>query len=142
MTKVHKGRSQAEVNALALAAAERLCELAAGGIAPLQREYEAQRGDAPTVAMLASYGVRYRDVVKLAGLRMLSGADRKRIREARLVPDDLEAEIQAAFAAQAETAIDLAEWPMKAIPTRVEVREYPLENGGVYRVTRCYASIR
>lgn len=135
-------RGKAEINALANAAVERLRELAADGIAPLQREYEARRGDAPTLTMLAQYGMRYRDLVKLAGLRMLSDAERKRFREANQVPDELEAEIRAAFAAQAETAVALAEWPMQAIPTRVEVREYPLANGGVYRVTRCYASIR
>jgi hypothetical protein len=137
-----RGRSQAEIDALAMAAAKRLRELSVGGIAPQMREYSEARGDAPTLAVLSSYGVRYGHLVKMAGLRTMSAAEQKRRREERQVPDDLEAEIRAAFAAQAETAVDLSEWPMKAIPTRVEVREYPLANGEVYRVTRCYASIR
>lgn len=142
---VAKRKTADEVEQMVAAAVARVRELAVNGVAPASKRYDMQRGTAPTASALFRHGVTWEMVVRRAGLRpALGGAAAMQQRAAKLgVPPEVEAEIAAAFAAQEETAAWLRAWPMRAIPTRLEVRESPLPDGsGVVRVTRAYASLR
>lgn len=145
-------RTAEQIEALVQEAVRRVRQLAVGGVAPSTERYNQDRAGALSTDMLFRYGVTWGDVVRRAGLRMAkSGYGSREMLERRRqilnmnngVPAEVEAEIKAAFAAQEETAAWLRAWPMRAIPTRLEVREIPLPDGsGVFRVTRAYASLR
>lgn len=138
-----KRKTGEQVEQMVAAAVARVRELAVNGVAPTLRQYDMQRGTAPTAAALLRRGVKWAEVVRRAGLRPALGGAAAMQQRADRVPAAVEAEIAAAFAAQEETAAWLRAWPMRAIPTRLEVCESPLPDGsGVFRVTRAYASLR
>ena len=140
-----------EIEEYVAAAVRRVVELAVDGVAPTQPAYNAQRGAAPSSAVLFRHGVAWQEVLRRAGLKgALRGyntpaavAKRNGDRLAPGVPNAVEAEIRAAFERGDHVPAVRREWPLFAIPTRLEVREWPLADGsGVVRVTRAYASLR
>jgi hypothetical protein len=141
-----------EVEEMAVAAVARLRALAVDGVAPTKPVYDAQRGSgAPSSAVLFRHGVKWQELLRRAGLSgALRGyntpaavAKRNGDRLAPGVPNAVEMEIRAAFERGDHVPAVRREWPLFAIPTRLEVREWPLADGsGVMRVTRAYASLR
>lgn len=114
----------------------RLRELANDdGLAPMLRDYNKQRGaGCASTTFFESHGVAYSELVRRAGLQQR--------RRAPDVPPDVEAEIQAAFARGDHHPLHYRDWPLFAIPTKVEQFTVPLPDGSGYRITRYYASIR
>ena len=89
--------------------------MAVGGVAPRVRDYSLLRDAGPSVETLAKYGLRYSDVVKLAGLRPAALGPVGR------VPAAVEEEVRHRM----ETAEPPApkSWPLFGIPTRRRVLE-------------------
>ena len=114
---------------------------ATDGKTPTRMEYDKRRGDAMSSVALNDHGWSWSRLAAEAGLRPNVGGNKKRHLRSE-VPVALEAEIQAAFERGDNLPMSRQEWPLRAIPTRVEVRDIPLPDGSVYRVTSYYASIR
>ena len=130
-----------EIEEMVEAAKRRMWALSVDGHAPSGREYQTDRGDAPSMQTLLRRGFSYTELVRQAGL-LPAKQKRPAARVGANVPDEVEAEIQAAFARGDHVPVTRQDWPFFAIPTGKEVREYPQGDGTVYRVTRYYASIR
>ena len=121
-------------------AVRRLQALAVDGVAPTREAYNAACGDAPSADALRSYGLSWAAVVRRAGLRPLrKGPERL----GAGLPAAVEKEIRAAFQRGNHLPMHKREWPLAAIPGRLEVREELLPDGsGVRRVTRAVALLR
>ena len=118
--------------------------LACNGRPPSMRIYNEQRGSALSSGAMAGHGWDWAALVKAAGMTVRQQGNKKgqKLNIRHEVPVALEAEIQAAFERGDNLPLSRQEWPLRAIPTRVEVRDIPLPDGSVYRVTSYYASIR
>ena len=116
-------------------AVARLRELAQDGVAPGYREYNDLRGDAISREAICAY-ISWAEFVERAGLQM------PRDGESEAVPEEVEAEIAAAFARGDHLPNHYRDWPLSAIPTKVERFIVPLPDGSGYRITRYYASIK
>lgn len=121
-------------------AVRRLQALATDGVAPTRDAYNAACGDAPSADALRKYGLSWAAVVRRAGLRpQRRGPERL----GAGLPAAVEKEIRAAFARGDHLPMHHRDWPLAAIPLRLEVREEPLPDGsGVRRVTRAVALLR
>lgn len=128
----------------------RLRQLAdADGLAPMQKEYNKQRGSGcASTTFFESRGVSYTELVRRAGLTNQRSGRRPKDSPAKTgalprgVPPEVEAEICAAFASGDHIPQSRKEWPMFATPTRVETVLIPQGNGTALKITRYYASLR
>ena len=118
----------------------RLRELAGdGGLAPMLRDYDKQRGAGyASTTFFESHGIAYAELVRYAGLQQR----RSRPGPKPDVPPEVEAEIQAAFARGDHHPLHYRDWPLFAIPTRVETVLIPQGDATALKITRYYASIR
>jgi hypothetical protein len=121
------------------------------GLAPMLRDYNKQRGaGCASTSFFESHGIAYTELVQRAGLQQRRSGPVPKPDAARRapnvrapdVPPDVEAEIQAAFARGDHHPLHYRDWPLFAIPTKVEQFTVPLPDGSGYRITRYYASIR
>lgn len=127
----------------------RLRELAdEDGIAPSQTEYRLNRGDCVAIDFFKSRGVAYSELVRRAGLtkhrsgRRSQGSVKAPGAPSRGVPPEVEAEINAAFARGDHIDQRRKEWPLFAIPTRIETVLIPQGDSTALKITRYYASLR
>ena len=105
-----------EVEAYVQRAVAEVQRLAVGGVAPRVRDYSLLRENGPALETLARYGVRYSDLVTLAGLKPVTrgpGAGR--------VPAAVEEDVLHRFATAEPPAPK--SWPLFGIPTRRRVLE-------------------
>lgn len=129
-----------EVEVRVAQAVRRLLELASDGVAPTREAYNAACGDAPGADALLRHGVTWSEVVRRSGLRPLRRGPE---RLSPGLPAAVEREIREAFDRGDHLPMHRREWPLAAIPVRLEVRETPLPDGsGVQRVTVAVALLR
>lgn len=136
---------------------QRIRELSSDGIAPTLTVYNANRGDLFGDSSLSKRGWSWTALCKLAGLKMNPRAERisagmaKRSagRSADIpadiptgIPPEVEAEIAAAFARGDHLPLHKREWPMQAIPSKIETVIVPRGDGTAHKITRYYASVR
>ena len=133
------------------------------GLAPMLRDYNKQRGaGCASTSFFESHGIAYTELVQRAGLQQRRSGPVPKPDVARRapnvrapdvarrapnvrapdVPPDVEAEIQAAFARGDHHPLHYRDWPLFAIPTRVETVLIPQGDATALKITRYYASIR
>ena len=124
---------------------ERIRELTVDGVAPSTAEYNALRGEGmPSADYLRRHGYPWPMLMEMAGVAGRTHGTRKGRKQnnGNTVPEALEAEIRKHFEDGDHLPSWRREWPLTVIPTALEVKEFLLPDGKVYRLTRAYASIR
>lgn len=110
------------------------------GRAPRQVEHNAMRQGSMSINGLHIRGVKFSSLLKRAGIEKPKPAEKPR--RGGGVPTQVEREIREAFQRGDHLPTVKQDWPLFAIPTRVERREIPQADGSVLVLTRYYASLR
>lgn len=114
------------------------------GRTPTTKEYKAERAAnrCAVYDYFTANNVQWDSIVERAGLTPRASGQTAGRRTSH-TEATAQREIADAYTERREHESRRKEWPLRAIYTRTEVREYPLRDGsGVYRVTRTYASLR
>lgn len=120
-------------------AVSRIQEMTVDGRQPTAKQYNAARNGALSTTGLHRHGVTFGQLLEQA-----RGTPYRTRRPATptAVPPEVEAEIQAAFARGDHIDQRRKDWPLFAIPTRVETVLIPQGDATALKITRYYASIR